>query len=117
MDEIRQEQYALQYYNNEQALRSVIKFGYITAIGQYLKVEELPSGHGIADVVYIPKRMAPMLALVIELKWNKSAGGAIAQIKDRNYPQVLKGWGGDILLAGINYDSQTNRHSCIIEKY
>ena len=62
-------------YNNEQALRYVIKFAYIVAIDQYLKVEEIPSGRGIADVVYLPKRKSLLPALVIELKWNKSSQG------------------------------------------
>ena len=57
-------------------MRYVIKFAYIAAIDQYLKVEELPSGKGIADVVYLPKRRSTLPALVVELKWNKSSEGA-----------------------------------------
>ena len=56
VDLVRQTQYAPTFYNDEQALRYVIKFAYIAAIDQYLKVEELPSGKGIADVVYLPKK-------------------------------------------------------------
>ena len=41
---IRHTNYAPTFYNNEQALRYVIKFAYIYAFGQYMKVEELPSG-------------------------------------------------------------------------
>lgn len=37
---------APQFYNNEQALRSVIKFAYISCVDEYLKIEELPSGTG-----------------------------------------------------------------------
>ena len=51
---LRDTQYAPTFYNDEQALRYIVKFAYISAIGQYMKVEELPSGHGIADVVYLP---------------------------------------------------------------
>lgn len=116
LQEIREEQYAPQFYNNEQALRSVIKFGYIVAFDSYMKVEELPSGHGIADVAFIPKKQSNLPALVIELKWNKSSGGAIHQIKDKNYPKTLRGFGGEILLVGINYNEKTNRHTCKIEK-
>ena len=54
--------------------------------------------------------------MVIELKWNKSSEGAIGQIKDRNYPAVLKGYGGDIILVGINYNEKTNAHTCKIER-
>ena len=81
-----------------------------------MKVEELPSGHGIADVVYIPKRNSPLPLLLIELKWNESAGGAIEQIKNKNYPAVLQNYGGDVIIAGISYNNKTNEHSCMIER-
>lgn len=48
-----------------------------------------------------------MPIMVVELKWNKSAEGAIGQIKERNYPQVFEGYGSDILLVGINYNEKT----------
>nr|WP_300662899.1 PD-(D/E)XK nuclease domain-containing protein [uncultured Acetatifactor sp.] len=96
-------------------MRYVIKFAYIAAIDQYLKVEELPSGKGIADVVYLPKRRSAFPALVVELKWNKSSEGAIRQVKERNYPAVLKDYGGEIVLVGIAYDAKKT-HSCVIER-
>jgi hypothetical protein len=104
------------YYNDEQALRSVIRFAYISCIDEYLRIEELPSGTGYADVVYLPKKNSDKPIMVVELKWNKTAEGAIAQIKNRNYPQVLEGFGSDILLVGVNYDEKTKRHTCVIEK-
>ena len=116
IEEIRDSQYAPTYYNDEQALRYVIKFAYIAAIDQYLKVEELPSGKGIADVVYLPKRRSTLPALVVELKWNKSSEGAIRQVKERNYPAVLKDYGGEIVLVGIGYDAKKKAHSCVIER-
>ena len=116
IEEIRDTQYAPTFYNNEQALRYVIKFAYIAAIDQYLKVEELPSGKGIADVVYLPKRNSMLPALVVELKWNKSSEGAIRQIKERNYPAVLEGFGGEVVMAGISYDAKKKAHSCLIER-
>ena len=116
IEEIRDFQYAPTYYNDEQALRYVIKFAYIAAIDQYLKVEELPSGKGIADVVYLPKRRSLLPALVVELKWNKSSEGAIRQVKERNYPAVLKDYGGEIVLVGIAYDAKKKAHSCVIER-
>ena len=116
IEEIRKEQYAPVYYNNELALRAVIKFAYIVTFGQYVKIEELPSGKGIADVVFIPKRLTKLPAMVVELKWNKTSGGAIRQIKDKGYPEVLKDYGGEILLIGINYDERTKIHTCEIEK-
>jgi hypothetical protein len=105
------------FYNDEQALRSVIRFAFISCIDEYLRIEQLPSGTGYADVVYLPKKNSDKPIMVVELKWNKTAEGAIAQIKNRNYPQVLDGFGSDILLVGVNYDEKTKKHICVIEKY
>lgn len=58
-----------------------------------------------------------MPVILIELKWNKTADAAIAQIKDRDYPHAVKEYGNDILLVGINYDEKTKRHTCRIEKH
>ncbi len=105
------------FYNNEQALRSAIRFAYISCVDEYQEIQELPSGTGYADVVYIPKKGSSKPAMVVELKWNKTAKAAIRQIKDRNYPQILEGFTDKILLVGINYDEQTKAHSCCIECY
>lgn len=105
------------FYNNEQALRSVIRVAYICCVDEFLRIDELPSGHGYADVVFFPKKMSPMPLLLIELKWNQSDKGAIGQIKNKDYPQKLKDYGGDILLVGINYDARSKKHTCKIEKY
>jgi hypothetical protein len=105
------------FYNDEQALRSVIRFAYISCVDEFLRIEELPTGIGYADVVYLPKKGSSMPIMVIELKWNKSAEGAIEQIKNKNYPQALEGFGSDILLVGVNYDVKSKKHSCVIEKY
>lgn len=105
------------FYNNEQALRNVIRFAYISCIDEFDEIQELPSGTGYADVVYLPKKNSPMPVMVIQLKWNRRAEGAIAQIKERNYPEVLEKHGSDILLVGISYNEKTKTHECIIEKY
>lgn len=91
-------------YNREDSLRSVIKLAYYTYRDHYLQLEELPAGDGCADIVYLPKKDSGYPALLIELKWNKSAENAIAQVHNRKYPQVLAGFGGELLLVGINYD-------------
>ena len=49
-------------------------------------------------------------------KWDKSADSAIRQIKERNYPLALSGYCGNLLMVGINYDTKTKIHECIIEK-
>lgn len=48
--------------------------------------------------------------------WNKSSGGALQQIKKRNYPEVLEDYGGEIVMVGINYDAVKKKHSCVIER-
>lgn len=120
IEKIHAEETAPLFYNHEQALRSVIKLAYFSYKDYYLKFEELPSGDGYADIVYLPKKLSPAPALVIELKWNRSAEGAIAQIKDRRYPAALAGYGGDILLVGIAYDREERgakrKHTCVIER-
>lgn len=93
------------------------EFAYISCVDEYLEIEELPSGTGYADVVYFPKKDSALPILLIELKWNKTADGAIDQIKSRNYPQILENAGKEILLVGINYDVTSKKHTCIIEKY
>lgn len=120
IEKIHAEETAVLFYNNEQSLRSVIKLAYFSYRDHYLKFEELPSGDGYADLVYLPKKSSQMPALVIELKWNQSAEGAIAQIKEKHYPDVLSGYGGDILLVGVAYDKdargEKRKHTCVIEK-
>ncbi len=108
------------YYNNEQSLRSVIKRAFFSAYDHFVLFEELPSGDGFADVVYLPKRKSLLPVLVIELKWNKSANGALRQIKERNYPKAFESYGGDIILVGVNYNKTApagkRKHTCVIEK-
>ena len=116
INRVREMNYAPMFYNNEQALRYVIKFAYIICIDYYLKVEELPTGHGIADVVFLPKRDTALPAMIVELKWDKSVDSAIEQIKEKRYPSVLSGYAGEMVLVGINYNEKTKEHSCKIEK-
>ena len=96
---------------------SVIRVAYISCIDEYLRIDELPSGHGYADVVFFPKKASALPLLLVELKWNKTEKSAIRQIKEKDYPQILKDYGGDILLVGINYDAKSKKHTCEIEKY
>ena len=56
-------------------------------------------------------------ALVIELKYDKDTEAAISQIKNRNYPQKIAEYTGDILLVGINYNKDTKKHQCQIERW
>lgn len=120
IEKIHGEETSPLFYNNEQALRSVIKLAYFGYKDYYMKFEELASGEGYADIVYLPKKRVPLPALVIELKWNQSAEGAISQIKKKKYPTAIQDFGGEILLVGINYDKNApageRKHTCVIEK-
>lgn len=120
IERIHREETAPLFYNNEQALRSVIKLAYLNYRDHYLKFEELPSGDGYVDIVYFPKQRSGVPALLIELKWNQSAQGAIEQIRNKRYPEALSGYGGEVLLAGISYEKdakgENRKHSCVIEK-
>ena len=105
-------------YNDENALSYTISLALYTARNYYTVIREMPTGKGFADMVYIPKkRFADKPAIVMELKWNKKAEGAIKQIKEKHYSEQIKAFSGEILLVGINYDKKTKKHKCIIEKY
>lgn len=106
-------------YNDENALSYTISLALYSARNYYRLVRELPAGKGFADMVFLPhKRYAGRKpALIVELKWDKSAHGAIEQIRKKNYPQVLNGFYGQILLVGVNYDKKTKQHACEIEEF
>ncbi|MBR1740426.1 MAG: AAA family ATPase [Lachnospiraceae bacterium] len=105
------------HYNREQSLRAVIKMAYFAYRDYYLQFEELPGGTGYADIVYLPKKYSDYPALIIELKWADTPETAIHQIRERNYPEMLKNFDGDILLVGISYDKEDaeKKHHCRIE--
>lgn len=107
---------APRYYNNEQALRSIIHLAYIAAVDDYVQIQELPSGTGYADVVFIPRKGSDRTAMIVELKFDGCAEGAIAQVRERNYPQLVQEFTDRLLLVGINYDKRTKKHECRIEK-
>lgn len=104
-------------YNDENALSCTIALAYYSAREYYLSFRELPTGKGGADIVYIPRKPYPdKPAIVIELKWNQSAEGAIQQIKNRCYVDSLKDYRGNLLLVGVSYDRKTKKHQCMIER-
>ena len=105
-------------FSDENSLACVIYIAYFAASLYYMNpLAELPTGKGRADIVYLPQRNVDRPALLVELKWDKTAGSAIEQIKEKKYTQWIEGYTGDILLIGINYDAQTKKHRCVIEKY
>lgn len=105
-------------YNDENALSYTISLALYAARSFYTVYREMPGGKGYADMVFIPRKQFPdKPALVVELKWNRSAEGAIEQIKRKEYCGNLKDYQGNILLVGVNYDVKTKEHSCVIEEY
>lgn len=106
-------------YNDENSLACVLSLAYYYAKKSYIIHRELPTGKGFADLIFIPRYNNPNPAILLELKWNDTAEGAVAQIKDRDYAdkasEYVKGYSGKLILAGINYDEKTKRHTCRIE--
>lgn len=104
-------------YNDENSLSCTVHLAFYFAREYYTIIREFPTGKGFADICFIPRRLhADKPAVLIELKWDKTASGAIAQIKDRHYPEALKDHLENLLLVGINYDRKTKAHTCAIEK-
>lgn len=106
-------------YNDENSLSSVLTIAYLSSMQYYFKpIRELPTGKGFADFIYIPKPeyIRDYPALIVELKWNKNAKTAMEQIKNKDYPEAIKQYTGNIILVAINYDKKSKNHECIIEK-
>lgn len=120
IDKIHSEYTSAIRYNDENSLSSTITIAYLGAMQYYFKpVRELPTGHGFADFVFIPKPeyKSTYPALVVELKWNQDTTTALQQIKEKKYPESILDYTGEILLVGINYDKTSKEHQCRIEKY
>ena len=116
IDDVHMDTTSILNYNNENALSCVISLAYFCARDYFTIVREMPSGKGFADMVFIPYRNVDKPAMIIELKWDSSAEGAIDQIRKKEYVRSLAEYKGDILLVGINYDKESKKHQCVIEK-
>ena len=104
-------------YNDENSLSCTVHLAFYYAREYYNIIRELPAGKGFADICLVPRPLhMDKPAVIIELKWDKDVNGAIAQIKEKQYVNALKDYSGSLLLAGINYDKDTKKHSCIIEQ-
>ena len=120
IEQIHMEYASAIQYHNENSLSSVLTIAYLSAMKYYFKpIRELPTGRGFSDFVFIPKEeyRVDYPALVVELKWNKSAHTELQQIKDKKYPESLLQYTGNILLVGINYDKKSKAHEGVIEEY
>ena len=105
-------------YNNENSLSCVITLCYLYARNYYEVTREDKSGKGFVDYLFTPKKKG-YPAIILELKYNKSAEEAIDQIKRKKYVDRVSNF-DEILLVGINYSTEADNHKhhdCIIEKY
>lgn len=117
LDKAHREAASVLAYNNENSLSCAISLAFFSARTYYTVIREMPAGKGFADLVFLPRRNHPdKPALVVELKWDQSAEGAINQIKKKEYVKSLEGYGGQLLLVGINYNKESKEHQCLIEE-
>lgn len=117
LDEVHMENTSVLSYNNELSLSCVITIAYYVARKDYTLIRELPAGKGFADIAFVPRKHTDKPAMIIELKWDKSARGAISQIKENRYAGALDEHVDNLLLVGINYDKSNKKHECVIERY
>ena len=116
IEQVHEENVSILKYNDENSLSCVISLAYYVARKSYHIYRELPAGKGFADLVFIPKRNSSALPFLVELKVNQTGETAIEQIKNKNYLDCLNGYAGEIVLVGINYNKESKKHSCKIEK-
>ena len=102
-------------FNDENSMRCAITLAYYAAKPFYKIFHELPTGKGFADMVFIPLPNSSRPAIVVELKYDKTADSAINQIKRKNYPKSLQGFSKRIVLCGINYNKATSKHEVEME--
>ena len=118
IDEVHMANTSVLAYNDENSLSCAVTIAYYSAKKEYTLIREFPTGKGFADIVFLPRKSTlDKPALIVELKWDRKAEGAISQIKDKKYVQAIDSYNGEILLVGINYDKKSKKHDCQIEKY
>lgn len=101
--------------NLEVSLKYIIMLSFINLKNTHYTFQELSHIKGRADIVYVPKNEGDKPLIVVELKHNLKASGALAQIKNKEYPKSVKDYHGKILLLGINYDDNF-KHETVIEE-
>jgi hypothetical protein len=102
--------------NKESDLTLVIALAYYAAREYYQVKREFPSGHGYADVAFVPRKGCSVLPMIVELKWDKNSDDAVAQIYKKKYLDAFKSEYKEALVCGINYTATDKEHTCRIEK-
>ncbi len=100
--------------NKEDVLGMVVAISDYCLRDYYYVRKEDTCSTGRADITYTPKD-GDHMPIVIELKVDATPEDAIRQIKERDYPNVFKGYKGKVLLLGISYDSKSLKHDSKIE--
>jgi hypothetical protein len=101
-------------YNDENSMACVLAIAYYAARDKYIVHREYQSGKGFADLVMIPRKDTDLPAIIIELKYDKTADTALSQILRKEYPAKVAEYTDRLLLVGISYDRDTKQHECKI---
>ena len=117
VETVHRQEVSLFKYNDENSMACVISLAFYAARNDFHVHREYQTGDGYADLVLIPRKNVNKPAVVIELKYDKTVGTAIDQIKEKHYPEKVADYTGDILLCGISYDREAKTHSCRIERW
>lgn len=121
IEKVHQENISLLKYNDENSLSCVISLAYYAAKKDYVVYRELAGGKGFADIVFIPRKKVSRPAIIVELKWDRTAETAIQQIKSKKYIESLKDYRGKVVIVGISYENNAaaennyKKHHCKIE--
>lgn len=83
IEKVHQENISLLKYNDENSLSCVISLAYYAAKKDYVVYRELAGGKGFADIVFIPRKKVSKPAIIVELKWDRTAETTIQQIKSK----------------------------------
>ncbi|MDE6807886.1 MAG: PD-(D/E)XK nuclease domain-containing protein [Prevotella sp.] len=117
IDKAHDENTSILSYNNENSLACVLSLAFYYAKNDYTFHRELPTGKGFADIVLMPRKNTRKPAILLELKYDKSANAAIEQIHRKEYQSKIVQDAEEIILVGINYDPKSKKHECKIESY
>jgi len=115
VDAAHDENTSILSYNNENSLACVLTIAFHYAKNDYTFHRELPTGKGFADLVLMPRKGVDNPAIILELKYNKTAAAAIDQIHRKEYTGKATQYSGQVILVGISYDPKTKKHECRIE--
>ncbi|PTN37060.1 ATP-binding protein [Desulfonatronum sp. SC1] len=87
--------------NRDESYFHTVFYLMVSASGVDARSEVLTCDGRIDLVMHVGERI-----YIIEFKCNQSADEALAQIKDKGYAQAYRGLGKQIILLGINFDTQ-----------